>query len=74
LHQLAQLPSANAHVPAIEQRQYERVSDQVAKRQRAIVAVDRTRSEITRTASNTFACGASFQRAGYLFVKGMGGG
>src|SRR5258707_11668907 len=28
LHQLVQLPSPNAHVPAIEQRQYERVSEQ----------------------------------------------
>src|SRR5271156_5149907 len=40
LHQLVQLPSPNAHVSAIEQREYERVGEQAAKRQRAIVAVD----------------------------------
>jgi hypothetical protein len=40
LHQLMQLPTPYAHVPAIEQRQYERVGKQAAERQRAIVAID----------------------------------
>jgi hypothetical protein len=79
LHQLVQLPSPNANVPAIEQRQYERVGEQAAKRQRAVVAVDPDDAQKVR--DNAHRClrpehlrpQRQFQRAGHLFVEGMGG-
>src|ERR1700726_3967891 len=37
LHQLVQLPSPNAHVPAIEKRKYECVGEQPAERQGAVL-------------------------------------
>jgi hypothetical protein len=79
LHQLVRLPSPNAHVPPIEQRQYERVSEQVAKRQRAILAVDPDDPHKIRDHAHCrlrpehLCVQRKLQRAGYLFVEGMGG-